>query len=237
MVSFGVRHTLLEAQERLKAAVAAKVGDTTARTQQAWIQAAQSLTKSGEYARSIQAEWPVGDQPFAGRVFSTSPYAAALEYGTGDRDMKPALLASPKAHTSKSGGRYISIPFRHGVPGAESQPPMPVDIYRAAHALGRYAQTRDRLQGSRVVGGMTVAQRGWRSKLPVGGMPGSYTWRTGPYAGMVKAGMARHTQYLTFRTVSSNSAPSSWWYPGFAARHVRQQALALLSLPPGLRVA
>lgn len=236
MLHFGVTHTLGGMADRLQARVAAKVGDTTARTQEAWMTAAQQVTRSGEYARSIQAEWPVSSNPFTGRVFSIAAYAAALEYGAGSRDLKPALLASPKAHVSAQGGRYISIPLRHGTPGSESMPPMPQDIYQAAKALGRYAETRQRLEPGRRVGGMSVAERAWRTKLPVGGMQAPYTWRTGPYAGMVKGGMSGHSQYMTWRTVSTNSDPSSWWYPGFAGRHIRQRALAALVLPPGLRV-
>ena len=236
VVNFTVSHTLGDAAERLKARVAAKTGDTTARVQSAWIEAAQQVTRSGEYARSIQAEWPASSDPFCGRVFSSASYAAALEYGAGARDLKTALLASPKAHVNATGGRYISIPMRHGTPGAESMPAMPQDIYQAAKVLGRYATTRDRLSGTRMVGGASVSDRAWRTKLPVGGMQSSYTWKTGPYAEMVKAGMPGHTQYMTWRTVSTNSDPSSWWYPGFAGRHVRQRALATLVLPPGLSV-
>lgn len=234
MLQFTATHTLDGMAERLKMRVAAKTGDTTARVQSAWIEAAQQATGSGEYARSIQAEWPVAGDPFQGRVFSLAAYAAALEYGSGARDMKPALLASPKAHTTKTGGRYISIPMRHGTPGAESMPPMPQDIYQAAKALGRYAETRQRLDGSRMVGGQSVAERAWRTKLPAAGMNGPYTWKTGLYSGMVKSGMRGHTQYITWRTVSTKSDPSSWWYPGVAGRHIRQRALATLVLPPGL---
>ena len=234
MFTFGVQHTLGDLGERMKARIAAKVGDTTLRVQRAWIETAQQSTRTGEYARSIQAEWPVADDPFKGRVFSIAPYAAALEYGTAARDMKPALLASAKARVTAKGVRYITIPFRHGTPGASSMPAMPQDIYEAVRSLGRYADTHQRLSGNRLVGGLPASAHGWRSKLPTGGMSGHYTWRSGPYAGMVKGGMKGHTQYVTFRRVSDNSDPSSWWYPGTPAREMRRRALAMLVLPPGL---
>ncbi len=226
-MAVAVTHTLDSLPQRLNARIAAKVADTTARVQVAWVEAAQTISKSGEYARSIQAQYPVGDDPFKGQVFSTAPYAAALEYGTGERDLKTSLLGSPKAKTSKTGSRYIIIPFRHGVPGSQGLPAMPQAIYAEAKRLSHYGTSKAHLGPS---------PWGQRTKLPVGAMPGPYTWKTGLYSGMVKAGTPKHSQYITFRVVSSRSDPSSWWYPGFSARHIRQNALNSLQLPPGLGV-
>ena len=237
-MAVAVSHTLDDLPQRLSAKIAAKVADTTAKVQVAWVEAAQQISKSGEYARSIQAQYPVEGDPFRGQVFSTAPYAAALEYGTSARDMKPSLLASPKAKTSKSGGRYLIIPFRHGVPGSQGLPAMPQSIYAQARKLEHYGASKAHLGpspwGQRTQ--LPVGQTRLPSGLLVGGQPGPYTWKTGLYSGMVRAGTPRHSQYITFRVVSSHSDPASWWYPGFSARHIRQNALNSLQLPPGLGI-
>jgi hypothetical protein len=216
---------------RMEERVARKVGSVTSLVHRAWVAEAMMDAKTGGYAHSIQAEWPVGDDPMRGRVFSDAPYAAALEYGTGARDMKPALLRSPKAKVSAAGGRYLAVPFRHGTPGAVTMPAMPHEVYARARRLG----SGERLPDIRT---------GWRTKLPGSSgyrwAPGAprvtepYTWRTGPYSGMQRRGRLGHSQYVTFRTVSSNSPAGSWIYPGFAPRRFRERVMARVQIPPGL---
>lgn len=169
-----------------------------------WAQNGMAIAKTGNYARSIQSIYPADNEGFDGVVVNTAPYAAALEYGLPPFDMKPYLLASKKARVGKRGQRYLRVPFRHGIPGTATMQAMPPEIYRQVRRL----KPGQRLGESDI---------GRRSKLtPAGG----YTWTTGPYSGMVKTGRARHTQYMTFRTVSDNSPASAWWHPGIKEKKI-----------------
>jgi hypothetical protein len=66
--------------------------------------------RTGEYARSISMR-EIG--PFAGEVYTVLPYAQAIEEGSPARDMKKMLDSSLKVRLSKTGKRYLIIPFRH----------------------------------------------------------------------------------------------------------------------------
>ncbi|MCK7579807.1 MAG: hypothetical protein MZV65_31710 [Chromatiales bacterium] len=47
-------------------------------------------------------------------IFSDAPYAGAIEYGTGPYDLKQILKTSARVRRTKSGKRYLIIPFRWG---------------------------------------------------------------------------------------------------------------------------
>lgn len=63
-------------------------------------------------------EYPVDGDLLHGRLVISSPEAIAaierLERGAPSRDMKPALLNSPKAKVSKNNTRYIDVPIVRG---------------------------------------------------------------------------------------------------------------------------
>jgi len=128
-------------------------------------------------------------------------------------DMKPSLLGGPKARQGKN-SVYNIIPFIHKVKTQENE-----GIY----------QESSKLEQSIVTGVNTSGRRlyKWRGRLmkyphfkktkttPVG----DYTWKAHKHQGMVRMkGDAKLNQkystYLTFRVVSSNSDPASWWHPG-----------------------
>ncbi|MGB9660652.1 MAG: hypothetical protein ACPL5F_01370 [Moorellaceae bacterium] len=188
--------------EALKEAVAR----STKLIEATWKQNGMAIAKTGNYARSIISVYPADDEGFAGTVINTAPYAAALEFGRPPFDMKPYLLASKKARLGRYGSKYLRVPFRHGIPEAVTLPPMPKEIYQEVRRKGRIGE---RLEG-------------WRSKLTP---KGPYTWTTGPYSGMQRLGRERHSQYMTFRTVSDRSPASSWWHPGIKARRIAERTV------------
>lgn len=158
-------------------------------------------------------------------------------------DLRKTMLGpgARKVKISKSGHRYMSIPFRHMAPGATG---------RNAPAMGeRY---------SAVLGTQTANELGKRvyelsKKLaPKLGIPGQITQQggslseaeggpllrprhsTGLYSGMKKVQKAyagaRGSQFMTFRTISDNPSTFRWdaddpnpginWrHPGIAAHH------------------
>jgi len=216
-----------------KEAVRAATVDLVQRT---WIEYASGVTVtysggtfrinvvSGEYVRSIQNGVRFLED-LTGEVFTTSPHGEYIEDGQPARDMKPKLLASPKAKTSKDGSKYITVPFRHGVPGSVGLPAMPKHIYEQASRLG-YSRRNGFLKA--LITGRKYEWNGRLKELPEGQRShiaphpgGKYTWKSGQFAGMVRMGNKGHTQYLTFRRLSEKSDPASWMHPGVPARRVR----------------
>lgn len=202
------------------AALHAAVQQALLYVQSAWIAAVSGSAAPGmsrpvtddRYAAALATpdalEYPFNADPFQGRVTMTDP-ALAQRYETGYKpfDIKPGLLRGKSAKTAKAGHRYAVVPFIHATPGTVGQKgaALPAVVYQVAAAA---------TQGGRVSLLPQLALLGQRSKLPIGGMATPYTWKTGPYAGLVRGGRTGHTTYQTFRTVSDRSDPASWWHPG-----------------------
>ncbi len=187
---------------------------------------AQSLHRTG----AIQSFSPVH-----GEVTTDYRGADRIEEGSAPRDMKPALLNGPHA---KIPGRLAIVPFRHGTPGSSAHyPSTPKDVYNMARRLSYY---RSGGSGTRQLGDLTKQDP---TKYPAKtktffmhlasaidhsaehGRMATYTHTTSIYSHMVKAGRAKYSQYLTFRAVSINSNPASWWYPAVAPNPVREAVI------------
>jgi hypothetical protein len=219
-----------------KEAVRAAITDVVQRT---WIEYASGVTVtysggsfvvhvvSGEYVRSIQEGLRMVDD-LTGEVVTTSAHGAIIEDGIKPYDMKQKLLQSPSAHVGKNGSRYITVPFRHGTPGARTMPAMPKQVYKEAKKLG-YSRKNNALNalftGRKYSWGgkLENTSEGQRSKILPNGQ--RYTWKTGLFNGMVRMGKQGHSQYMTFRRVSTNSDPNSWYYPGVPARRIREAVI------------
>lgn len=79
-----------------------------------------------QYAKSIS--WQMtGD--FSGYVEATYKWAEEIESGRPQRDLKAMLNTSLKVRRTKSGKRFLVIPFRHNVKD------MPPELYAQAKAL------------------------------------------------------------------------------------------------------
>lgn len=188
-------------------------------------------TVTGAYVRSIESglRFPAD---LVGEVFSTSEHGNAIEKGSPARDMKPALLASPKAKTGKKGARYITIAFRHGNPTATTMPAMPANVYKSVQRM-KYSRRNDGIQsggsqtytwGGRYKGDATGQRSHTGSHPSAAGSPTNqgYTWKSGLYQGMVKMGKRGHSEYMTFRRISQNSDPKSWMRPASPPRPIRE---------------
>lgn len=146
------------------------------------------------------------------------------ENGTEAYDMKPSLLSGPKARITKDGkAKYNIIPFRHYTPinsasgstAISINMQMPKDVYSAAKKLNRSVFNPE------------TGKVNWNQSLDWNAPPATnfmgYTHQSSVYQGMYRVGDPRHTQYLTFRTVSTprigkdgkrkGSDPRSWWHP------------------------
>lgn len=185
---------------------------------------------TGQYIKSIQdgAYFP---EDLTGEITTTSPHGALIEKGQPPRDMKEAMLSSPKAKIGKDGKRYITVPFRHGTPGAVGMgTPMPAHIYAQAKML-TYSRRNGVLsafssgQTYSWGGRLGASSEGQRSHIApsdrVNDQGQGYTHRTGIYSGMVRMGKPGQSQYLTFRRMSDNSDPRSWYFPGVQPKKIR----------------
>jgi hypothetical protein len=150
---------------------------------------------------------------FEGHVLATKQVAIDFEDGKAPWDMKPMLLGGPKARSSKGGGRYNIIPFRHRTPGGASvnqhfSGVMPASILKKAMRL----KPGQRLRGTE----KTYPARANK----VTGSP----HRSGIYEGMKKVekkyGEKTQSKYMTFRVVSDSSPSGAWWHPGNPAYKV-----------------
>lgn len=171
------------------------------------------------YARSIVIR---KRSEFARQVMATARIAGDIENGKAPWDMKPMLLNGPKARVSKSGVKYNIIPFRHGIPSANSNSHyqrMPKEIYKEVKGLkvGQKISSKNLALRSHVLN-MNL-QTGQALSEPV-----RYTHKASIHEGMTKvkdnSGKSKGNMYLTFRRVSENSDPQSWWHPGYRPHNI-----------------
>jgi hypothetical protein len=189
--------------------------------------------RSGRYMRSIQLR-KTGD--FSCEIYNDAPYASEIERGTPPRDLKKMLNTSFKVRRSKSGKRYLIIPFRWGAPtsqvGKDGKTPsglrmMPPEVHEAWRNL-----KASRIKG---VGWRASGTGAWDIKTRAPAKVGARSYRWGDrmgdeqlkdlgvhgrmrrhMSGMVhlqnrSGGQGKHGQYLTFRVMTEDS--KGWLAP------------------------
>lgn len=194
-------------------AVRAVAMATQAKWQESVMRAKLWSGEKDAYVKSIKVEMT---GPFSAFVSADYKHAPEIETGRPPRDLKKMLDTSMKVRVSKKGVRYLIIPFRHGVPGSNTNP-MPPDIYRQAKALTAstvVGQTK-RLSGADA----------WdiKTRKPAMVNQNIYKWGgrlTGDNIPRNQQGMVRfntstpgtkRSTYLTFRVMSQKS--SGWIVP------------------------
>lgn len=178
-------------------------------------------------------------------IILTGKLPNMLEDGVGAFDMKQSMLNSPKAKTSKSGKRYITIPFRHA----------------SADSLGENSAFSDvmpptveaivkRLQPKRTVLGAGFTMTSKAQALSFDKIPkqfqipnsrpavsnlntqksySAYEHKSPIYEGMIREEKtyekATQSQYVTFRRISENSDVNSWIHRGIISGNFAQKGL------------
>lgn len=165
-----------------------------------WIQEAQNKlgSQSTMYLAGLDygsIKYPLDEVGFSGSIQLLGETANALEHGTSAIDMKIGFGKSTKITKTKSGGWYLTVPFRHTQSGKRA---MPREIAKQAKKL----------------------EPGGRLSVPG---EGDKSWTGYQHKSSIYNGLQRivksyqngktQNQYYTFRRVSNNSAPSSWWKP------------------------
>lgn len=191
---------------------------------------------SGEkdaYAQSIN--WKMtGD--FGGYVEASYKWAKEIEEGRPARDLKRMLGTSLKVRRTKSGSRFLVIPFRHNIKS------MPSDLYAQAKALeaSKVTGTTQRRSGEithlspktgmtpakvqtqylsnpKTHGPMMVEQKKyqWGGRIQAGFFGPNPKGKTDIAAGMVRmetsSGKGKSSAYMTFRIMSEKS--QGWIVP------------------------
>lgn len=178
--------------------------------------------RTGAYLRSILYR-STGD--FAGEVYSDLQQAFDIEEGTPQRDMKRVLGYSLKVRLTKTGKRYLIIPFRHDHANSVIGRPMPRPVQDWWSAEPR--------ESSHVTG-MTTRRSGTgafdiKTRAPLTVPARTYHWGTRlslreaqglglsaqeakRVAGMVNfrkpggsGGYGQHSQFITFRNMVEGS--------------------------------
>ncbi len=181
-----------------------------------WVAAAMRLAVSGTVFPGMteavrRPEWRDAVHDDAGLFEFTVSGPAELTKVEQDRppyDMKPGLLAGPRHRVTKKGRPYTIVPFHH----------------KASDLPDVVAEMASTLTLSRIVGQMEDERGVMRNVYQWGTNAGEwgdlgrrsqlltkYTWKSSPYSRMYQF---PGSQLLTFRTVSENSDPNSWWHPG-----------------------
>lgn len=200
-----------------------------------WIQEAGGAFKhsTGSYIHAIQEGnmYPVGMNPYHGRVVNNLSYAEDLEDGYPAFDMKKALYTSHKVRISKKGKRYLIIPFRHGTPARQGEAgragnratmkSMPSHVYDPAQRLimsqikSKWAEKSiQNPEGSNVAHRRTYE---WGERLTKKALEsvGASQAEIQKYSGMVRfpreEGRTSGSQYLTFRVMTEDS--KGWIHP------------------------
>lgn len=144
--------------------------------------------------------YPFEGNAFTGAVELHGKLPNMLETGFGAFDMKTGFSKSKHITRKKDGGWYLTIPFRHSVPGSFMYgKPMSKDLYKQASSLKH------------------------KERLSFPGA-GAISWTGYQHKNKIKHGLTRiikqynktsQSQYLTWRRVSDKSDPKSWMHPGY----------------------
>lgn len=180
--------------------------------------------RSGGYLKSISLT-PKGDLRW--EVASNAPYAAAIEYGTAEYDLKQILSTSAKVRRTKDGRRYLIIPFRHGTGTGSGQGitfganVLSTAEYTLARKVLRSAPSHVTGVGQRPSGNyphrmVPQLQYHWggrltRQRLKQEGFEESRVKRLQGMVRFDKPAGGGHSHYLTFRTMIEGS--SGWVRP------------------------
>lgn len=166
-----------------------------------WVSKAQDSLNSRRqsYISAIKKFYPYNNDDLQAVIKLDTSFSRMIEEGSPPFDMKRGFVNSTKK-TTTSKGWYLTIPIRHGTPETfQYGSPMPKEVYTLAKKLNAG-------QKLSITGNLGTSFTGYNHKNNI-------------YDGMRKVihsyKNSAQSQYVTFRRVSNNSDPSSWYHPGF----------------------
>lgn len=194
----------------------------------------RELKKSrSEYLKAMYVDRTSPLEVVFGLTARESPLPLMIEEGASPFDEKPGLLASPKAKQKKNGGFYITVPFRHATAEAIAESGvfssiLPKEVYEIAKN-SQTALKRNQLPLNQQIPGVRQAINVPGLQVP------EYMHKSAKYEGLVKVAASssekeNRNKYMTFRRVSDNSDPNSWFNGGIAARKLMDKALEMANI-------
>lgn len=184
-------------------------------------------TTRNEYKRGVFIERESPLSVTFGLTNRASSIPLMIEEGQPPFDEKEGFRNSPKKKTAQDGGWYIDIPFRHATPGAVAASGlfasiMSNNIYKEVKNRGRLSfmdlPVKDSVIGERkVINRLGVNKPAYIHKAPI-------------YEGLTKVNITstekeKRSGYFTWRRVSENSDPNSWWNGGIVPYKLMNKAL------------
>lgn len=139
----------------------------------------------------------------------------SIEDGVSGFDMKEGFSRSSKKKSTKTGGWYLTIPFRVFTPGSNYQNAMSWQVYRAVKAGKSYNAG-------------PAGQRAGFTDMATGKIFNMYQHKSSIFSGIKKtpSSSGRSNTYTTFRRVGSGSSPESWIHRGIIANKLFDKAWA-----------
>lgn len=150
-----------------------------------------------------------------------------IEQGVGDFDMKDGFSSSRKKKSTRNGGWYLTIPFRHATPTAVATSSifanvMPKQVYKVAKELANKEQ---------ISANQLPIQFQIKKVRPTTPQFDMYTHKNPIHEGIQKnQDSTGRSQYISFRRVSSLSDPNAWIHTGITARNLAEKTLNKLDL-------
>ncbi len=215
-----------------------------------WQQLASEVSDTGLYASSAsferQSPWQ-GDS-LAGAVLNTARHAQVVETGHQGFHLPEKIdWSGPHVRMSKSGRRFLIVPFQHATPGSagvsrtRARTMLPTAVYQDALTALRGDRTRAAAQraAARIASAGTILSRPYaimgvpgrllaRARMQEG-QPG-YTWRARLYEGLTYRVKQTNPEtgrttggWSTFRALTEDSA--GWWIPAFAGHHIAKRVV------------
>lgn len=172
--------------------------------------------------------------------YSKDKLIAMVEEGASPFDMKVEMLKSSKVKTTKSGSKYITIPFRLSTPNAvgDSQ------IFAGKLPQAVYVEVKNKPTTVYVSGGGSRSEGLKESEVPepyntplkrekIVDSEGNtlfeeYTHKSSIYTGAFKQtdNVTGQSTYHSFRRISENSDPLSWIHKGITAKGLMEVAFS-----------
>lgn len=201
-----------------------------------------------EYLRNINSPVIKGSK---GSITLTGMLPNMIEQGSSAFDMKKGFAKSRKIKRTKSGGWYLTIPFRHASAGAVGENSAFSSVMpKAVYNLARKLKPNKTAFGGRSSGGGTFGKAELkrtghgiiRTRPEInsngGGLSAkqksAYKHKSSIYSGMRRNQKTYQTStsgsYVTFRRVGSGSASNSWIHKGMKANNFMTKALKNLDV-------
>ena len=161
--------------------------------------------------------------------YTQNPMVRFIEEGVGAFDMKAGFEKSSKIKHTKSGGWYLTIPFKKANPEAVGESTvfsgvMPLEIYKVVKNADKPLQIVDIPNKYKV-----QTSRPSITNLSAKKTFDEYVHKSNIYEGLGKRkDFDGKTSYMSFRRVSSNSDGNAWIHPGINAYNLAQKALNTL---------